>query len=82
MAPEASADQTNEEETSAGPESTTEEPPKERLNEVVVENLKGMAHFQRLALPATMLPGSYHILCESVSSTDSLPLAVINLSIG
>lgn len=82
VAPGASADQTNEEEAPAGPESTTEEPPEERLNEVVVENLKGMAHFQRLALPATTLPGSYHILCESVSSTDSLPLVIINLSVG
>ncbi|GAB9466534.1 hypothetical protein Gpo141_00003906 [Globisporangium polare] len=81
-APEASADENNGEGTAAGSESTTEEQPEERMAELVVENAMGIAHFQRLALPATTLPGIYHILCESVSSTDSLPLVVINLCVG
>lgn len=77
----ASQDQaSDEDEASAGPENHIEKP-EVRLDEVVVENSKGLALFQRLALPAATLPGSYHILCESVSSTDSLPPVVINVSI-
>lgn len=51
------------------------------VGEVLVENARGKARIQRLGLPAVTLPGTYHIMCESVSPSDSLPPVIINLSI-
>lgn len=52
-----------------------------RVSEVVVETSDGKASVERLALPASTLPGSYYVLVESLASSDALPTAVIHLTV-
>ncbi|RLN97388.1 hypothetical protein BBJ28_00008821 [Nothophytophthora sp. Chile5] len=62
-------------------ETGTEELTKEqRMEEVTVDAVNGLAVFHNLALPDTTLTGDYYLVCESLTS-DALPPVFVRLSV-
>ncbi|RLN49908.1 hypothetical protein BBJ28_00011521 [Nothophytophthora sp. Chile5] len=68
------------EEAEAAETGTEEQTKEQRMEEVTVDAVNGLAVFRNLALPDTTLMGDYYLVCESLAS-DALPPVFVALSV-